>query len=83
MDKTQNTFAAFLAQLEVKHTGKFTEQNFNEHPNKNNLFGLSAKHNAWKEKIQLRGTPTVLVNGYQLPESYKIEDLQYFTDLEL
>ena len=41
------------------------------------------KHEAWKAKNQLRGTPTVLVNGYQLPESYKIEDLRYFTDLEL
>ena len=41
------------------------------------------KHEAWKNKNQLRGTPTVLVNGYQLPESYKIEDLRYFTDLEL
>ena len=41
------------------------------------------KHEAWKNKNQLRGTPTVLINGYQLPESYKIEDLQYFTDLRL
>ena len=41
------------------------------------------KHDAWKNKNQLRGTPTVLINGYQLPESYKIEDLRYFIDLEL
>ena len=41
------------------------------------------KHEVWKTKNQLRGTPTVLVNGYQLPESYKIEDLRYFTDFEL
>jgi hypothetical protein len=41
------------------------------------------KHEAWKTKNQLRGTPTILVNGYQLPESYKIEDLRYFTDLDL
>ena len=37
------------------------------------------KHEAWKEKAQLRATPTVLVNGYKLPDNYKIEDLQYFT----
>jgi len=41
------------------------------------------KHEAWKNKTQLRETPTVLVNGYQLPESYKVEDLRYFADLEL
>ena len=41
------------------------------------------KHEAWKQKTQIRATPTVLVNGYQLPESYKIEDLRYFTNLDL
>ena len=41
------------------------------------------KHEAWKKKNQLRGTPTVLINGYQLPESYKVEDLRYFTVLRL
>ena len=38
------------------------------------------KHEAWKKKSQIRGTPTVLVNGYKLPDNYKIEDLQNFTD---
>lgn len=41
------------------------------------------KHESWKNKTQIRATPTVLVNGYQLPENYKIEDLQYFIDLDL
>ena len=41
------------------------------------------KHEAWKQKTQIKGTPTVLVNGYQLPETYKVEDLRYFTDLNL
>ena len=40
------------------------------------------KHEAWKKKNLLRATPTVLVNGYKLPEIYKIEDLQYFANLE-
>ena len=35
-------------------------------------------HEAWKEKTQLRATPTLLVNGYLLPANYKIEDLRYF-----
>jgi len=39
------------------------------------------KHEAWKAKTQLRATPTILVNGYKLPDNYKIEDLRYFTKL--
>ena len=38
------------------------------------------KHEAWKEKTQLRATPTILVNGYKLPDNYKVEDLKYFTE---
>ena len=41
------------------------------------------KHEAWKAKTQLRATPTILVNGYKLPENYKIEDLRYFTDSDI
>ena len=40
-------------------------------------------HEAWKEKAQLRATPTVLVNGYKLPDNYKIEDLRYFTEFNV
>jgi hypothetical protein len=41
------------------------------------------KHEAWREQSQLRATPTILVNGYQLPENYKIEDLRYFTEFNV
>jgi hypothetical protein len=41
------------------------------------------KHENWKEKTLLRATPTVLVNGYHLPDNYKIEDLVYFAGLEI
>ncbi|MCL2650912.1 MAG: thioredoxin domain-containing protein, partial [Candidatus Azobacteroides sp.] len=41
------------------------------------------KHEVWRNKTQLRATPTVLVNGYQLPENYKIEDLWYFIDFNI
>ena len=37
----KNTFAIFLDLLNVKHTGSFSNQCFNEHPHKYNLFGLS------------------------------------------
>ncbi len=38
-------------------------------------------HNQWKEETKLRATPTILINGYELPNNYKIEDLRYFTHL--
>lgn len=41
------------------------------------------KHEQWKEKSGLRATPTILINGYKLPDNYKIEDLRYFTDIEI
>jgi len=41
------------------------------------------KHEAWREKTQLRATPTVLVNGYKLPDNYKIEDLRYLERLKI
>jgi protein-disulfide isomerase len=40
-------------------------------------------HKAWREKTKIMSTPTVLVNGYQLPENYKIEDIKYFVELEM
>lgn len=41
------------------------------------------KHEDWKQKTHLRSTPTIIVNGYQLPDIFKIEDLRFFTDLDL
>jgi protein-disulfide isomerase len=41
------------------------------------------KHESWKEKTHLRATPTILVNGYKLPDNYKIEDLRYFTEFDV
>jgi len=41
------------------------------------------RHEQWKETTQLRATPTVLINGYQLPGNYKLEDLKYFTDFNV
>jgi ABC-type bacteriocin/lantibiotic exporter with double-glycine peptidase domain len=36
-----NLLATFLGLLKVKHTRSFTEQYFNEHPHRNNLYGVS------------------------------------------
>ena len=41
------------------------------------------KHEAWKKKTQLQATPTILVNGYKLPENYKIEDVRYITEFNV
>ena len=32
------------------------------------------KHEKWKTINKLQTTPTILINGYALPEQYKIED---------
>jgi len=34
--------------------------------------------NNWCNKMEISRTPTFFFNGYQLPEAYSIEDLQYF-----
>jgi protein-disulfide isomerase len=41
------------------------------------------KHNVWKEQSGLNATPTIMVNGYILPNNYKVEDLRYITDLDV
>jgi protein-disulfide isomerase len=42
-----------------------------------------AKHRAWRERTGIRATPTLLVNGWLLPENYRLEHLRYFTDLDV
>ncbi|MDP1810801.1 MAG: vitamin K epoxide reductase family protein [Sediminibacterium sp.] len=32
----------------------------------------------WCDTMNIRGTPTIFFNGFQLPEAYRIEDLTYF-----
>ena len=38
------------------------------------------QHTQWKETNKLSATPTILVNGYLLPEHYQIEDMVEFVD---
>lgn len=42
------------------------------------------KHLDWKEQTKLRATPTILFDGYELPEMYfqQVDKLAFFTDLE-
>jgi protein-disulfide isomerase len=32
----------------------------------------------WCKAMQINVTPTIFINGYQLPDAYSIEDLEYF-----
>lgn len=42
------------------------------------------KHKAWRKEMKISGTPTILINGYELPRGrYQIEDLAYFSDLDV
>jgi hypothetical protein len=41
------------------------------------------RHKAWQKQTGITSTPTVLFDGYPLPENYKVEDLIYFRDLSL
>ena len=55
----------------------FTKYNFSQvHHHQEHIM-----HKAWREKNKIIITPFILVNGYQLPEIYKIEDLRFFTEL--
>ncbi|MDL2223752.1 thioredoxin domain-containing protein [Bacteroidales bacterium OttesenSCG-928-M06] len=58
----------------------FRRYNFTENEEAEMEFN---RHTEWKEKHKLTATPTVIVNGYKLPGNYKIEDLKYFTELDL
>ena len=40
-------------------------------------------HVKWKKEKKLMATPTILINGYELPDVYKIEDLIFFKDLRI
>lgn len=41
-------------------------------------------HKKWKERTDIIGTPTILVNGYNFPsDHYNIEDIVYFTEVQI
>lgn len=42
-----------------------------------------SKHRAWGKEVQLFATPTVLVNGYVLPNNYEVADLIYFKHIDI
>jgi protein-disulfide isomerase len=36
------------------------------------------KQREWCRMAEVRYTPTILINGYKLPELYSLEDIKYF-----
>ena len=59
--------------------GMYHRENFyNEYPYNENDFEMNKefeRHSRWKNDNKLSATPTVLVNGYLLPQEYSVEDL--------
>jgi len=41
------------------------------------------KHERWKDATRLRETPTILINGYKLPQNFAIEDIRLITKLSV
>ncbi len=67
--------------------GKFNKEKFfDQYPVDTNMLEVIREfdlHEQWKERSGLRATPTILVNGYKLPDNFKIEDMHYFTHIEI
>ena len=59
----------------LKKEDMFSKYNFNRDNHCQELL----LHKAWREKYKFIITPVVFVNGYRLPESFKIEDLRFIT----
>lgn len=39
--------------------------------------GVTEKHKAWCKMAEIAFTPTILINGYKLPDPYRLEDIKY------
>ncbi|MDE6162886.1 MAG: thioredoxin domain-containing protein [Bacteroides sp.] len=68
--------------------GKYDKENFFKkyaYVADDNVSPEYQTHLEWKRKTKLQATPTVLFDGYELPEMYfqQIEKLIFFTDLEV
>lgn len=42
-----------------------------------------SRHNDWINRNNIQATPTVLINGYELPYNYQIDDIIYFLELKI
>lgn len=70
------------------NTGRFNKDVFFHKYNLANPDGDDAiaefnKHTKWRKETQLHATPTILVNGYNLPVNYDITDIRYITNINI
>lgn len=49
-------------------------------PKDNKVKQVLEEHVAWCQAKEISATPTILYNGYPLPQEYRIEDLDYLLD---
>jgi len=50
---------------------------FHDNGESKELSTLTVQISNWFKKTGIKGTPTFFINGYKLPEHYRVEDLQY------
>lgn len=67
--------------------GKYNKDNFfskyKEININNEVEAEYAQHQKWRFETKISATPTILINGYELPDIYKVEELEYFIELKL
>ena len=83
---TEKEHMMFIYDLWFKE-GKFNKESFFEqYPfdlTDNRVIIEFDKHFQWKQSTKIDATPTILINGYKLPNNYQIEDLRFFTKLDI
>ena len=52
-------------------------------PDSEEVSGEYARHQEWRKQTGFSATPTILINGHRLPQSYQIEDFINLMKLEL
>jgi thiol-disulfide isomerase/thioredoxin len=84
----QKDIPAFLSFLDdwYKNGKNSREEFYGKYPfNREDEALLSEyqRHKDWINETKIRATPSILFNGYELPEQYRVEDLKYFTKMDL
>ncbi len=84
----KNDVNSFLRIMdEWYESGKFHwddfERKYTYNTNDDNILQEITCQSKWLELNKIHATPTILVNGYQLPLNYKVEDLAHFMDISI
>jgi ABC-type bacteriocin/lantibiotic exporter with double-glycine peptidase domain len=91
MPRYNNIFSFFLKRIKIKHTQYYADKLFNEHPHKNNLYGLSDMLTVYgiknagfriesKEEIYNVTSPFVAYAGgsFVLVDAINLEQTNYY-----